>query len=400
MKFGVLVADDEEVIRRGIISFLRQYPDFELVAEAEDGEMALELAVEKKPDLCLVDINMPFLNGLQFIEKLKAANPRVVIVIITGYDRFEYAREALRLGTFEYLLKPVMEDAFDQMMGNVREKLMQEQKTSRYLNWAQQTLEKNRNYLISGFLLEVLRGHYVDVEIDERSRYLNVIIPKDYMILVVHLKLVETEDIKGKWDDDLLFLVAENISNEIFNDLDHMRSCQDNYGNLVLISQRRDEKTVDEKVEYFKNVLGQVAPVRCFTAVASGNSYENLPSVYEKALQQLKEEKGGSGFIQNLKKYVDENYGREDFSLQEAARHVGLSAQYVSKLFRREMGETFVDYLTSVRLRQAIRLMHNEDMKIYEIAERCGYSTQHYFSNVFKKNMGMSPAEYRRTLKK
>ena len=76
MGYQVLVADDEYIIRRGIISFLKQYDDFELAAEAEDGVMALELAKERNPDVYFVDINMPFVNGLQFIEQLKAIKAR------------------------------------------------------------------------------------------------------------------------------------------------------------------------------------------------------------------------------------------------------------------------------------------------------------------------------------
>lgn len=400
MNFRVLVADDEEMIRRGIMGFLKKYPDFEVAAEAEDGEMALQMAVETKPDLCLVDINMPFLNGLQLIEKLKEANPKVVIVIITGYDRFEYAREALRLGTYEYLLKPVMEDAFEKMINNVRKKLIMDYNAARYLTWARQTLQKNRNYLISGFLHDVLQGHYEDVEIRERSKYLNIQIPEKYMILVVSMEYQESEDLKARWNDDLLFLVAENIGNEIFNNLDNIRSCQDNYGNLALIAEWRSSEETEEKIEYFKSALERAVPIKCFIGTAFGQGYEKLPEVYEEALCQSKEAKGGSGIIQKLKECVNENYSREDFSLSGAAEYVGLSVQYVSKLFRREMGATFVDYLTSVRIRQAVKLLHEEDMKIYEIAERTGYATQHYFSNVFKKNMGMSPAEYRRNLKK
>ena len=71
MIFNALVADDEYLIRRGIISFLNKYEDFEIVVEAEDGEMALELAKKVPLDVCFVDINMPFLNGLEFIRNLK-----------------------------------------------------------------------------------------------------------------------------------------------------------------------------------------------------------------------------------------------------------------------------------------------------------------------------------------
>ena len=133
MKIKALVADDEYMIRRGIISFLNRYEDFEVVAEAEDGEMALELAQECSADVYFVDINMPFLNGLQFIEKLKGVQPNALVVIITGYDNFEYAREALKLEVFEYLLKPIMEDNFDEMISRVREKFQKENNEKKYL---------------------------------------------------------------------------------------------------------------------------------------------------------------------------------------------------------------------------------------------------------------------------
>lgn len=68
MNCKAMVADDEYIIRRGIISFLRKYEEIEVVAEAEDGEMALEIAQEEDIDIFFVDINMPFLSGLQFIE--------------------------------------------------------------------------------------------------------------------------------------------------------------------------------------------------------------------------------------------------------------------------------------------------------------------------------------------
>ena len=71
--YKVLIADDEEIIRRGLARFLKKDPELEVVAEAEDGEIALALTKEKKPDLLLVDINMPFLNGLELIEALQKA---------------------------------------------------------------------------------------------------------------------------------------------------------------------------------------------------------------------------------------------------------------------------------------------------------------------------------------
>ena len=140
--YKVLIADDEEIIRRGIAHFLKKDPDIQVVAQAEDGEMALEQAMEYHPDLLFVDINMPFLNGLDFIEKLKTVQPDALILVITGYDDFKYAQKALRLGVFDYLLKPIMEDTFYEALGKAKDQLGHRQKQAQYLEWARALVEK------------------------------------------------------------------------------------------------------------------------------------------------------------------------------------------------------------------------------------------------------------------
>lgn len=399
MGYRVLVADDEFIIRKGIISFLRQYEDFEVAAEAEDGEMALELAGQQEIDVYFVDINMPFLNGLEFIEKLKEAQPEALIVVITGYDRFEYARKALQLGTFEYLLKPIMEGPFDEMICRVRKHLLSRSHKTKYLDWARRELEKNRKRMISELFLKILEGHYTAGEIEERSSYLALKIPEEYIITVIWLEYKKEQDLEGSWDDDLIYFVAENVASEIFNDLENSDTCQDAYGNLVVISPKVGEEEGKMQVETYRRVLEENAPVSGLVVQKAGSGYQTMSEVYLDALREIENIKGGSSVIKEVKSFVEKNYGNEDFSLQDAADHVNLSVQYLSKMFRKEMGVTFVDYLTSVRIRKSIELLHNEEWKIYEIAEKVGYTTQHYFSNVFKKSLGISPAEYRKSLK-
>ncbi len=399
MGYKVLVADDEYIIRRGIISFLKQYSDFELAAEAEDGEMALELANDISPDVYFVDINMPFLNGLQFIKSLREINPRAVVVIITGYDRFEYAREALKLGVFEYLLKPLMEGPFDEMMQRVRERLQREESEDKYLIWAKSMLAQNRTYLASNFWQRALEGHYTKEEIRERSQYLNLLLPEPFTVTVVSLEYQKMEDVKSTWNEDLLFFVAENIANEMFHGLVNPNSCQDRHGNLVVISKTVAPEAAEELTEAYCHMLESQLPVRCVVMQVNGDDYGALAETYETAVSRLKELETGSAVIKDVKLYIEDNYSREDFSFQDSAGHVNLSVPHLSRLFRREMGVTFIDYLTSVRIRKAIELLHSSEIKIYEIAELTGYANQHYFSNVFKKNLGVSPAEYRRLIK-
>lgn len=396
MRFKALVADDEYMIRRGIISFLNRYEDFEVVAEAEDGEIALELAKENTVDVCFVDINMPFLNGLQFIEKLKEVQPKALVVIITGYDSFEYARTAIKMRVFEYLLKPVMEDNFHKMIERVRERLISERSEGKYLEWAQETLNQNKSYLASSFLQKALEGHFSAEEMWERFHYLGVEIPEDFVVTVVRFEYQKAADVKEEWTDDLIFFVAENMANEIFNQMDSLRSCQNDCGDLIVVSQQTAEQS--GQLQKYLTLMKRLVFVKCTVIQKNGTGLEHLADVYHEAIAQVEEIMGTSSVIQEVREYVEQNYWREDFSLQEAADCVNLSMQYMSKLFRKEMGVTFVDYLTSVRIRKSIDLFQNEELKIYEIAERVGYATQHYFSTVFKKNLGVSPAEYRKRI--
>ena len=94
------------------------------------------------------------------------------------------------------------------------------------------------------------------------------------------------------------------------------------------------------------------------------------------------------------------NFAREEFSLTEAADYTHVSPQHLSRVFRKSTGITFMDYITRVRIRRAIELLRDDDHKMYEIAEAVGYSSQHYFSSAFKKVLGVSPMEYKKSLQK
>ena len=105
---GTIVVDDEREIREGLCRQLQCLGlPISVCGAAKDGAEALRLAREQRPGILLVDINMPQMDGLEFIEAVKAQLPDSQIVIISGYDQFDYARSAVRLGVLDYLLKPV-----------------------------------------------------------------------------------------------------------------------------------------------------------------------------------------------------------------------------------------------------------------------------------------------------
>lgn len=104
----VLIADDEETIRNGLKNLIESYDiGLSVIATAEDGNIAMKLIEEYRPEIILMDINMPFMNGLEVIEKIRKTDQNTKIIIISGYDQFDYAQRALDLGVFTYLLKPI-----------------------------------------------------------------------------------------------------------------------------------------------------------------------------------------------------------------------------------------------------------------------------------------------------
>lgn len=398
--YKVLIADDEEIIRRGIAYFLKKDPEIQVVAQAEDGEMALDQAMEYRPDLLFVDINMPFLNGLDFIEKLKAVQPDALIIVITGYDDFKYAQKALRLGVFDYLLKPIMEDTFYGALHKAKEQLGCRQKQAQYLEFARKLVEKNRPAMIAEFLEGWLDGRLTEAEVQERTAALDLEIPEPFGVTLVHLEDKDNAEIGGEWDDDLLFYAAENMAREVFQPFRPVSTCRNPAGELVLISSGEPRAEWEAAGEQLKNLLQTHLPVDAFLTRRGGEKLGGLPASYEGAAEDLRALLETPQLVRDAKKYIEENFAREEFSLTDAADYTHVSPQHLSRVFRQSTGITFMDYITRVRIRRAIELLRDDDRKMYEIAETVGYSSQHYFSSAFKKVLGVSLMEYKKSLQK
>ena len=108
MGLKLLIADDEDIIRKGMTKYMQLHTDrFSKIYEAQNGQEALDILLQYQPQLMLLDVQMPLKNGLEVLQEAKKADVMPVTVILSGYDEFKYAQQALHLGAKEYLLKPV-----------------------------------------------------------------------------------------------------------------------------------------------------------------------------------------------------------------------------------------------------------------------------------------------------
>jgi two-component system, response regulator YesN len=116
----VLLVDDEEMIRQGIADSIDwEKLNMKVIGHAEDGEDALIIFNEHTPQLILTDIKMPFMDGLELVEKVKSQNPDTYIIIISGYDEFHYAQKAIKLGAHDFILKPIDLDDLEKMLSKI-----------------------------------------------------------------------------------------------------------------------------------------------------------------------------------------------------------------------------------------------------------------------------------------
>ena len=238
-KLQVVLVDDEIMIREG---FKRLFDwashDCEVVGEAADGMEALAQIDHLQPDIVIMDINIPIINGLKVIQTSRMRYPDMAFIIVSGYDDFSYCREALRMRITDYILKPV-------------------------------------NYEEFGSCIDRLK--------------------------------------------------------------------------IALYEKRKTEE------------------------------------------QDAQEERTITGIIRYLQEHLD-----KEISLNILANEFHLSSQYISQLFKSEIGVNFLAYLTSIRMERAKKLLLATSLSIGEISEKCGYADYRVFTKAFKKEEGSTPSQYRR----
>lgn len=397
--YKLLIADDEEIIRHGISKLVQKDAELTVVAEAEDGEMALELAAEHMPDILLVDINMPFLNGLEFIEKLGDLLKDAAIIVITGYDQFAYVQQALRLNVFDYLLKPLSDNMFFDSVQRAKEHLARHNKQVQYLKWARIQIERYRPALSTEFTERWLKGYYSEPEVVDQAEKLGLALPQGKTGLTVFRLYPDNLREEMEWDDQTLYYAADNIVREVFAAYTPALTARAG-GGLVLVSPAVPLDEWHSTAERARQLLQEHLPVKVISVQKTGTSWREMPEALDTALEELELVAMASALLQEVRTYIEAHYMEPEFSLVQTAENLHVSPQYLSRIFHREFGVTFMDYISRLRIRRAADLLSQKDWKMYEIAEQIGYSNQHYFSSAFKRVLGVSPMEYRRSLHK
>ncbi|MCR4797891.1 MAG: response regulator [Lachnospiraceae bacterium] len=155
----LFLVEDEIAMREGIKKHIDwESEDIEFVGEASDGELAFPMILEKKPDILLTDIKMPFVDGLELSEMVRRELPDTQIMILSGYDEFEYARKAISLGVTEYILKPIAPAALLEKIKQVQKKIEEDRIHQKHLSNEEkaETIEQDRLKLFSALVMNTM----------------------------------------------------------------------------------------------------------------------------------------------------------------------------------------------------------------------------------------------------
>lgn len=214
--YKIIIVDDEQIFREYLRTvFEWETYDFEIISEAKNGIEALDNIAKRTPDIALIDINMPFMDGLELTKKIRVSYPDIAIVLITGHSEFEYAQKAVRLGIVEYILKPFDKEELLGTLMKIKERILKirnEKKDAKdnqlimkdwllnhLLNQEFETLDKTIKEKIEKFLIDTKDSPFTvsTIEIDNlHKRWVDV---KDISLwkFVVSNILSEIVKVKG-----------------------------------------------------------------------------------------------------------------------------------------------------------------------------------------------------------
>ena len=408
----VFLVDDEIVIREGIRnSFPWKETEYQLVGEAPDGEIALPMIRDTKPDILITDIRMPFMDGLELCRAVRRQMPWIGIIILSGYDEFEYARQAIQLGVKEYLLKPItsgeLRQVLDKLSADMKQERMNRERSeslrARMESSSQFVKEKLLSTLYSEDAAESdadnvvgqLRGMGVSLT---ANRY--VVIDAAFEPAAAGLEaLIELAESSG----GIAHATGSRAGGRVLvlgdSDGDAEERAYAFASSAVTELERNGCANIrigiGETVDAPSGILQSMKSARHIRHVLGDQESETALVVGVRDFGEAGDGGSAHAIAARARLYMSQHFTDSNLMLQDVAGAVGMSASRLSTVFAQETGKTFTEYLTGLRLARAKELLTQTDRKSSQIALDAGYNDAHYFSYLFKKNTGMTPGEYR-----
>ena len=246
------------------------------------------------------------------------------------------------------------------------------------------------------FLRKWILGKVKSYNLADEMKKFDVVYSKT-MALVVVKPLVKGENsYEIDWEAENLSFAISNIAKEIMSDFKYLNVIVDSKGQVVILCDVNPIKRWHHVVNNWEDNINEklkVNVVICASFLREDPVQINI--VYNSLCNRIIDKSKKSDMLIEVQKYINRNYFNENLSIAEVANVMKVSQAYLIRVFKRDLKMNFADYLTNVRIKNAIILMRDNELKLNDISKMVGYNTQHYFSNVFRKHVGISPQDYR-----
>lgn len=408
----LLIVDDERLIRQGIRLMLEGSGlSFNEIIEADGGRSAVRLARQHSPEIILMDIKMPGLDGLSAAREICGFNSVCKIIFLTAYDNFEYAREAIRCRASDFLVKPVSREELIKTIQSCTDEI------SRYIGNRRKEARNKRALLYSveeSLVSELSSGTGMSPQ--KLWSRLRAISPPG-----------------GPWFDSnrlpnvcIVFKPEGDLSAGV---LGQARNVRIKDALLPFILARTNDHIIC--LSWVPESGGEARNISCDVALALADRLSRtggagirtgigrvcselkaLRQSYAEACRALDNGTAGANIchidsidedrifsrpykvVQQVIRYLESNYSKK-ISLEDAARQVYLNPVYLSSIIKQETGHTFSDYLTLIRVEQAKKMLASK-IPVKEVARGVGYRDSNYFCRVFKKVTGVTATDFRK----
>ncbi|HSL86431.1 MAG TPA: response regulator [Bacteroidales bacterium] len=336
----ILLVDDEHLEREVLKMILGTKGGmYEVVGEADNGQSALEFVKKYPVDMVIMDIKMPKMTGLEAARLIKEYTQKIGVIIVTAYNDFEFAQHAIKYDVDDYLLKPSRpEHIFEALERTTKKMSLYEEKKATKLEETKDifnTFCKKGDYIQAKSLLREIRN----TQFESYEKELQV----TRMLLECLLTVADYFKID----------VEKNLRLEIKEKLKDSKSRDHYFRILDLIFEEIFEVIINEKRVTYKEEMTYAV------------------------------------------QYIEKNLTKS-LTLESAAGYMNISPHYFSKLFKSEVGENFIDFVTDKKVERAKELIRDTDIPLNSIAFELGFNEANYFSKVFKKKAGMTPSQFRK----
>ncbi len=286
----VLIVDDEHLVRNLLRNCINwEEIGYDVVGEASNAHEALDLVDQLKPDVIFTDIYMPFMDGLEFGKIVFEKYASIKIIVLTGYEEFEYAKKSIKIGIADFLLKPINDDEIRKVALNMKAKIDSERTQRAEYDHAKKQLEENLPYLKEKLLNKMIQGSFEDEDIQQQLDFFHVNInPHHIQVAAIEGTFSEMSgEIAPEEERLLLNMQCCEMAAKYFRDDALVHVFLDNNQNIIVLNS---EPSIDfsECLEALRALL--INKLKCCVSIGIGNLYtsrQRLKASYKEACNAL-----------------------------------------------------------------------------------------------------------------